>query len=385
MSVLTESLERIFNWFQQYSPRLALSLKPGLTTEEIEDKVKELPFALPGEVYELYQWRNGIDIKFGFNKDNGNFLPCYCFLDIDWALEVYNTRVENSKDFPDVETWNLYWFPILFRDIEYYFVIGEEEAKDTATVLNFDIENGGAQISYVSLTNMMLTIAECYETGAYYLHEKGYPLEDEPKAAQILRKYNSELAESSLRKLQQRLSLESLTEITADLMKFKDSRAVEPLIQALQFPTAEIGDSDENMGIRALAARILGELGDARAVVPLIQALKDECWMSRFWAAIALGQLKDHRGVAHLIDTLQDEQNEVQQMAAWALVQIKAVEPLIQALKHDDVRVRMRAAWVLGEIKDSRAVEPLSQLTLDTDSNVRQAVQEALDAIGQRD
>lgn len=61
-------------------------------------------------------------------------------------------------------------------------------------------------------------------------------------------------------------------------------------------------------------------------------------------------------------------------MAAWALGQIKVVEPLIQALKHDDVRVRMRAAWVLGEIKDSRAIEPLSQLTLDTDSNVRQAV-----------
>lgn len=34
-------------------------MQPGLSRDEIEDLVKDLPFKIPSEVYELYQWRNG--------------------------------------------------------------------------------------------------------------------------------------------------------------------------------------------------------------------------------------------------------------------------------------------------------------------------------------
>ena len=42
---------------------------------------------------------------------------------------------------------------------------------------------------------------------------------------------------------------------------------MEPLIAALK---------DENPGVRTEAAKALGEIGDARAVQPLIEALKAE-------------------------------------------------------------------------------------------------------------
>ena len=46
MSELTNALDRILNWFQNNKPSTIDSLQPGLTVEEIEEKVKYLPFRL---------------------------------------------------------------------------------------------------------------------------------------------------------------------------------------------------------------------------------------------------------------------------------------------------------------------------------------------------
>jgi len=73
---------------------------------------------------------------------------------------------------------------------------------------------------------------------------------------------------------------------------------------------------------------------EQRDVEKLIAALKERNWGNRIGmeAAKALGEIKDPR----------------------------AVEPLIAALKDDDLpSVQMEAAKALGELKDPRAVEPL--------------------------
>jgi hypothetical protein len=94
--------------------------------------------------------------------------------------------------------------------------------------------------------------------------------------------------------------------------------AVEPLIIALK-------DSDNDV-CRA-AASALGQIGDKRAVVSLIAALKSGNW----YAASALGQIGDPR----------------------------AVEPLIAILKSSHGFERQEAAKALGQIGDARAVQPL--------------------------
>jgi hypothetical protein len=82
---------------------------------------------------------------------------------------------------------------------------------------------------------------------------------------------------------------------------------------------------------------ILSRLGDRRAVAPLIEALKSDNLYMRFSAAEALGVLGD----------------------------IAAVEPLIMALKDPDAYVRISAAEALGKIGDTRAVEPLASRLAD--------------------
>ena len=54
-------------------PNRAAELRPGLTRNEINELVKDLPFNLPDEVYELYQWHDGSVNR--FILENYDFLP----------------------------------------------------------------------------------------------------------------------------------------------------------------------------------------------------------------------------------------------------------------------------------------------------------------------
>jgi HEAT repeat protein len=59
----------------------------------------------------------------------------------------------------------------------------------------------------------------------------------------------------------------------------------------------------------------------------------------------------------------------------------KAVDPLLQLLKDKKKIVRKTAAWALGNIADERVVPFLKQTLLDADVDVREAAQNALDSI----
>ncbi|MEH2217848.1 MAG: hypothetical protein V7K72_12200 [Nostoc sp.] len=55
MSALTEAIEFVGDWVQQYMPNHPAAMNRGLSRDAIEAKAKELPFYLPEEIYELYQ------------------------------------------------------------------------------------------------------------------------------------------------------------------------------------------------------------------------------------------------------------------------------------------------------------------------------------------
>lgn len=76
MSALIEALERIRKLHLKHQPLVAEELQPGLTRGQIDELVKDLPFSLPEELYELYQWRNGM-------KDLIQWQPFICK---EWKL-----------------------------------------------------------------------------------------------------------------------------------------------------------------------------------------------------------------------------------------------------------------------------------------------------------
>ncbi|MCF8051858.1 MAG: protein kinase [Desulfobacterales bacterium] len=196
------------------------------------------------------------------------------------------------------------------------------------------------------------------------------------------------------------------------LMRIGDVRSVEPFIAALKDKDSGVrnraaigltraghtsavelepliaGLKDEPeftipWNIPSQAAEALGEIGDDRAVEPLIEALKERGYTSlQFKAAKALGKIGDARAVEPLVEALKDDYAGVRKQAAASLGEIgdaRSVEPLIDALK-DGWTVRPAAA-ALGKIGDTRAVEPLIEI-FNGDGNARLGAADALKAIG---
>ncbi len=82
MSKLTEALEKIDTFLSLNISIQANNLAPGINRDLIKEQIKQLPFEIPNEVYELYEWHNGYVNKFIFNN--------YDFLSFEFALAAYD-------------------------------------------------------------------------------------------------------------------------------------------------------------------------------------------------------------------------------------------------------------------------------------------------------
>ena len=134
------------------------------------------------------------------------------------------------------------------------------------------------------------------------------------------------------------------------------SAAVEPLVGALDDARFKEGNFTwEGVAkVQEAVAGALVKIGNA-AVEPLIAALKDDRRQEK--AAKVLGEIGDVRAVEALIAVLK-EGYSVRRAAVEALGKIgdrRAVEPLSALVKDRDEK----AVEVLGKIKDARAIAPL--------------------------
>ncbi|MFM2062411.1 MAG: hypothetical protein RLZZ507_2081 [Cyanobacteriota bacterium] len=191
MSNLTTALNRILDWLQLHKPDDAAGFLPGLSLEEIEEKVKVLPFRLPQAVYELYQWGNG-------SSNEEMIFVYHYFLSLDTAIELaipekddYCLNSVIFQQFRQEDGKPRYVFPLFEFEGEYFAIsVSSELQEDAAIYLIFHDQT----LAFTSLSNMMLTIAECYETGVYSLDSEEEFNWDIQKFGVIRRQYNPEAA-----------------------------------------------------------------------------------------------------------------------------------------------------------------------------------------------
>ena len=180
-----------------------------------------------------------------------------------------------------------------------------------------------------------------------------------------------------------------------------DARAVDPLIDAL---------ASSNWRIRQAATVALGRIGDPRAIEPLVAALADRDWHVGQAAAAALGGIGDPRAIEPLVAALLASDAEVRraasealasigwaprnagERAAWSIandawstcveIGVPAVEPLVTVLGVGGASGRQAAASALGMIGDPRAIDPLVAALRDYYAHVRETSATALGMIG---
>jgi hypothetical protein len=205
MSELTEALKRIKHWLQTNMPSEDC-LKPGLTPAQIDAFLGNSPFKLPREVRELYEFCDG-------DVNEVKFFPFLGFYSLKQAVEECN----HLSKFYEELALPPYQLPIFFNDDRYYVICKENENIEVASVWLFT--RGGANLlCYSSITSLILMIAECYETGAYFIateeyqreyygedfgewvegdivFENPYLEEDYEKSSLIFKKYNPEIGE----------------------------------------------------------------------------------------------------------------------------------------------------------------------------------------------
>ncbi len=175
----------------------------------------------------------------------------------------------------------------------------------------------------------------------------------------------------------------SVRDLMARLLQASDTVTVTNLVHDLE---SEATDTDDR---RADAAYVLGQMGDARALNPLIAALRDEDTVVRTEAAAALGGLADRRAVAPLIRALYDAQWEVRSNAALslgALADPTAIPHLIRLLDDSSAEVRFWTARTLGDLAAADALPALCRLAagdpgLTPEGSVHEAAVQAIQTI----
>ena len=183
MSKLTQALKEIVSWLQVNYPEAISDLRSGLSIKQIEEITKDFPFVLPKEVCELYQFCNG-------NMVLGNYdLIMYS---LESALELSNLW-ECTKQPHSIN--NHIWIIFYGDGKDVYYTLADKKEKNSSSIWSAWV---GLEPSIYasSLTNLILTVAECYQAGAYYTQfdEDGY-LEigtDLNKFEKIFQKYNPE-------------------------------------------------------------------------------------------------------------------------------------------------------------------------------------------------
>jgi HEAT repeat protein len=137
---------------------------------------------------------------------------------------------------------------------------------------------------------------------------------------------------------------EFIREESSMLLESKGKEAVEHLIKSLL--------NNRNKNAKIAIAKVLGFIGDERAIDPLISTLKDPNKLVRREASTALSKMGNI-----------------------------AVDPLISILSDEDWKVRGAAAWALGSIGNKMAIDPLNKLLDDENGFVKSGAKWALDKI----
>lgn len=140
----------------------------------------------------------------------------------------------------------------------------------------------------------------------------------------------------------------------------------------------------ENPNLRRFIVRVAGLVAHPLYFEVLVRFLGDEDGHVRALAAKGLARMGDARAMPHLKSLLSDAYEDVQAAAVEALCSMKAwldTAGLIGLLESRDFTLRKNAALILGSIASDEAVSALGFALKDENKHVRKAVIAALSSI----
>jgi len=349
-STLTDTLNRISNWLENNMSGYTRFLKPGLQKNRIIALTSDLPFKLPEEIFRLYQWRNGTNQSL---KTIIAYPPQ--FLPLEEAIEIVRQYILPNE----IRYRGKLIFPFLGGGVGYCGVLVGRKACPSSAVVYFHPEDK-PKIAFTNVTSMMSSLAECFETGAFFLEDE-FIRENKVAAATICRTHNPEVMSELIQLLSQLLERpteltesenSSLLELLIVFRKYQNPEIVESLMEALG--VLQAASSEQIYLLRIWIVETLGEIVDARIAPFLIRLLQSETdWAVRCNIAVALGHLGDKLAIASLSQmiTSPQDQGQPRSKALHSLYQLGAVDELAQFVQHPDAEIQAAAIRYLGYLE----------------------------------
>lgn len=172
LTPILNKLELFLNPEQSVSGKL---LQPGLSENNIREKITTLPITFPKEIFELYQWKNGIAGNHDARIGQQEIFPLGIFDSLEETIQTYKYYTSKGH-------FSLNLFP-LFSSGGGDFVLVNLDSDSTQygyiylyspVLYHEDLES-----MYSSLNNLFNCVLECYQAGAYYFEDGGLEVADE--------------------------------------------------------------------------------------------------------------------------------------------------------------------------------------------------------------
>jgi len=169
-------------------------------------------------------------------------------------------------------------------------------------------------------------------------------------------------------------------ELIKSLAKYRGNEVLEAFVHGLK-------DPDEK--VRVYAVMALQEVGDTRAVEPLIEVLMtDKAHDPAYHATKALARFKTPRAVAGMVSALETGRGDSSELA-FQLGELRAREAvdalckLAESSGAEEAYARRHAVMSLANIGDRIAIPALTKALNDPDAGVRERAQNALRSFGE--
>lgn len=157
-----ELLKRLESFLYQQKSIAGSKLQQGITRAQILETIKNLSLTFPEEVYQLYEWKNGLVDTEGNTIGELQLFPWGIFDPLDRAIQDYLAYSKPGY-------WGRKHFPIFSRAGDFLLINCKPDDSEYgciyqyAPTLHFD----EIPLQYKSLSDLLKMVVECFEAGAY--------------------------------------------------------------------------------------------------------------------------------------------------------------------------------------------------------------------------
>lgn len=167
-------LLKIEDLLRAINPLVLANYNTGLSKSVIAEKVKHTNLEFSDELFLLYEWRNGLNLK----KIADNTIVSTMFIvplgyqcSLDNAIKIRNINTEG------MDVWSKGYFPIFKSGGGDYYMVDLEKNSATFGAVFVDspgyILAGGIVPAFDSLTSFVKTIYESYKEEIFFFDDMG--------------------------------------------------------------------------------------------------------------------------------------------------------------------------------------------------------------------